>query len=215
MAQYGESSIDIWAAHSAVLTLTQIPIPSSASQLWAKVQDGAGSAAGMAQGALTVHAGVIAWCRFTYTALRQIALAIVKSVLANNQITTSQAWQVAWNTLYDLQADYTNIIEDREQRTCAGLKLMFGLDNPWADVLYYSCLSQASLVDNMFALALNVFVDIPMVTCICKDTSNLPVQLFAMEVSNFWLYLALFQANTSVSRRAPRIYLQPSCQPCT
>ena len=70
---------------------------------------------------------------------------------------------------------------DREQRACAGLKLIFGLDNPWADVLYYHCLTQTTLVDSLFALTLNIVVDIPMVTCICKDATNQPITLYAME----------------------------------
>ena len=103
MAQYGESTIDIWAAHSAVLTLSQVPIRETVTQLWAKIQDGPGTAAGMMQSGLSVHAGVVAWCRFTYTALRQIALAVVKAVLAGNSLTSSDAWKITWNTLYDLQ----------------------------------------------------------------------------------------------------------------
>ena len=38
MAQYGEASVDLWAAHSAILTLTQVPLRETATQLWAKIQ---------------------------------------------------------------------------------------------------------------------------------------------------------------------------------
>ena len=83
--------------------------------------------------------------------------------------------------LSGLQADYQNIIVDREQRACAGLRLMFGLDNPWANVIYYECMAQTQLVDSLFSLALNIFVDIPMATCVCKDSKNQPIALYAMQ----------------------------------
>ena len=45
----------------------------------------------------------MAWCRFTYTAIRQVVLAIVKTVLAGGSLTKDDAWKITWNTLYDLQ----------------------------------------------------------------------------------------------------------------
>ena len=123
----------------------------------------------------------MAWCRFTYTAIRQVVLAIVKTVLAGGSLTKDDAWKITWNTLYDLQADYQNIIVDREQRACTGLRLMFGLTNPWANVIYYQCMAQTQLVDNLFSLGLNLFVDIPMATCVCKDAKNQPIALYATQ----------------------------------
>lgn len=49
---------------------------------------------------------------------------------------------------------------------------MFGVDNPWADLLYHQCAAGAELGDGMLRLALDIFVRIPMAKCVCKDVSG-------------------------------------------
>jgi hypothetical protein len=182
LSKYGQGSVDIWAARSAILTLTRTPIRDQLDSLWATVQGSAGSVSGMASGAVKVQTGVVAWCRFGYRAIVTITLAILKPILAGQAPTSQAVWRVFWSALYDLKANYTSIITDRNRMACGGLKLMFGMDNPWANVVYHQCASAAELTDGLFALLLSIFVDIPMVKCVCKDSAGQPIASFVTDV---------------------------------
>jgi hypothetical protein len=213
MSIYGEATVDVWAARSAVLTLANTPIPDSTEKLWAMVQGGAGSAAGVAQGLLKVQAGVVAWARFTYSAMRRVALVLLKSLLAGRQMTSRDAWQATMNTLYDLQGDYESIIVDRMEHACAGVRLMFGLDSPFALVLYHGCMTHSASLKSMYRTAVQMFVVVPMATCICRDAANQYVAQYAMEtcvpripVSLVpTLFMIVRQAEGTLPRQMPKL----------
>ena len=178
MALYGESKIDFFSASFAVMTLTKVPVADEAKNMFATVVDTAGSGGGVVQGSLYVSAATITLARFSYKALSTVALTLTKSVLQRNELTQAAIWQITWNALYDLQAEFDSTVVARSQLGCAGLRLMFGLDNPWARLVYHQCAAAAELYGNLFQLAMTIVVDVPMVVCVCKDSAGQNLQTF-------------------------------------
>jgi hypothetical protein len=181
MSQYGQGAVDAWAGGAGLLTLTRVPIREQATQVWAVVQAGtAGDGARMVLGLASPGAGVLAWSRFAYKAFSTIALDLLKRFLDPlRDITLFGAFTLFWADLYDLREEFSATVTSRMRLACGGIKLMFGVDNPWANLLYHECAAGAELGDGMLRLALDVFVQIPMAKCVCKDVSgrSVPVQV--------------------------------------
>lgn len=173
MEQYGHGSIDLWASRSAVIRLTSVPMKDLIEQGLGVLTSTPGSAWGGLGGVLKVNAAGIAWARFGYKAVSEIVLVIVKAVLRRDSLTTQAIFQAIWATLYDLKESYTRVITDRNLMACAGIKLMFGLTNPWANMLYGMCAMNAEYHKSLMNMAMDIFVKIPMVKCVCKDASGL------------------------------------------
>ena len=172
MDQYGFASVDLWSARSEVISLLQIPVFDQVDKTMAVLQSSAGSDTMMIAGVFKVQTATIAWARFAYKAVSEIALVIAKEVLQGKDQTAQHIWQAVWATLYDLQTEYTSVITDRNLMACGGLRLMFGLDNPWANLLYSSCAMNAEYYASMLQMTMDVFVEIPMVKCVCKDSAG-------------------------------------------
>jgi len=56
--------------------------------------------------------------------------------------------------------------------------MMLGSDNPWAGVAYAYCVAGAEYLDGVLSLALDVFVHIPMVKCVCKDAAGSNIRAY-------------------------------------
>lgn len=183
MAQYGQGAVDVWAGGRTVLILTRVPIREQAVQLWATVQAGTmGDASRMLQGLATPGAGVLAWSRFVYRAVSEFALVLLKRFLDPlTDLTLSGAYSLFWGNLYDLRDEYTTTVTSRMRLACGGIKLIFGVDSPWAELLYHQCAAGAELTDGMFRLVLDIFVLIPMAKCVCKDVSGQAVSSFVTQ----------------------------------
>ena len=173
MDQYGYAAVDLWSARSSVIRLMQVPVFEQIDKTMAVLQANPGSETMVLGGVFKVQTAGIAWARFTYKAVSEIALVIAKEVLKGKDQTAQQIWQAVWATLYDLQAQYTTVITDRNLMACGGLKLMFGLDNPWANLLYSTCEMNAEYYASVLRMAMDMFVEIPMVKCVCKDSAGL------------------------------------------
>lgn len=110
-----------------------------------------------------------------------MTLALVKRALRRLPLTLAVAWGVLWADLYDARAEFAATITERNRLGCGGLRLMFGLGNPWSDLVYHQCVAGAQLVDNMMGLALTMFVEVPMAKCVCKDTSGQSILSFVRD----------------------------------
>jgi len=183
MAQYGQGAVDAWAGGRAVLLLTRVPVREQAVQLWATVQAGTmGDASRMLQGLATPGAGALAWSRFVYRAGSEYALALLQRFLDPlDDLTLARAATLFWAGLYDLRDEYTATVTSRMRLACGGLKLIFGVDSPWAGLLYHQCAAGAELTDGVFRLVLDIFVQIPMAKCVCKDVAGQAVSAFVTQ----------------------------------
>jgi len=142
--------------------------------VWATVQAGtAGDGARMVMGLSSPGAGVLAWSRFSYKVFSTVALDLLKRFLDPlTDITLGGAVSLFWADLYDLQEEFSATVTSRMRLACGGIKVMFGVENPWANLLYHQCAAGAELGDGMLRLALDIFVQIPMAKCVCKDVSS-------------------------------------------
>ena len=133
----------------------------------------AGDGARMALALFNPGAGLLAWSRFTYKVFSTLALTLLKRFLDPLQdITLAQAFRLFWANLYDLRDEFTATVTSRMRLACGGIKVMFGVDNPWANLLYHQCAATAELGDGMLRLTVDIFVQIPMAKCVCKDVSG-------------------------------------------
>lgn len=183
MSQYGQGAVDAWAGTRGVLQLTKAPLREQAAQIWATVRSATTrDAAGMIAGLAFPPAGVMAWGRFVYRTFSTYAIALLKRILDPLvHVTASDAFALFWANLYDLQGEYTSTVSDRVRLACGGIKLMLGLDNPWAGLLYHQCMASAELTDGTLALVLNIFVQIPMAKCVCKDAAGQSLSRFVVQ----------------------------------
>jgi hypothetical protein len=162
MSQYGQGTVDIWAARASVLTLTRVPVRDQLTQVWASVQSGLQQGGGgMKQAFSTGASGLVAWSRYSYTALSVIAVDLTKRVLdPDYDLDASKVFSLIWANLYDLSDEFDATVATRLNTGCGGLKLMFGISNPWADLVYYECAAGAELTRSLMRLALNIFVQV-------------------------------------------------------
>lgn len=183
MAQYGQGAVDVWAGGRGVLHLVNVPVREQAMQLWATVRSGTlGDAAKMIDGLSMPGAGLVAWVRFIYRVLSTYTLALLKRFLDPLQdVTLNQAFTLFWANLFDLKGEFTTTVTNRVRLACGGIKLIFGVDNPWADLLYHQCGAAAEMTDGMLSLIVDIFVQIPMAKCVCKDSAGQDVAWFVRE----------------------------------
>ena len=55
---------------------------------------------------------------------------------------------------------------------------MLGYDNPWAALAYSYCIAGAEYLDGILNMALNIFVHIPTVKCVCKDSAGTNIRSY-------------------------------------
>jgi len=178
MSQYGEGTIDIWTQRASVQTLTNLPISSELTSLWGFIRGGGAPIQGLSHATL----GFTAWSRYCYKCSMEIAMALVRDYLAGTELTFDFVWTRMWGLVYDLQEYYSDTVNSKSKLSCAGLRLMFGGSNPWADVIYYQCMSGSELAHDMIGFILTIFVDAPMIKCVCKDAAGVDPATYVTDV---------------------------------
>jgi hypothetical protein len=164
MAQYGEGTIDFLAIQSSVITLSKIPMKEQIPALVGSIQSGS-----IFTSFNNAQSNTLMWARFTYNVFKEVFLVIFKSSLKNTQMTSSEIWQTLWDTLYNLKGYYKSTVVETNQLACSGIKLMFGVDNPWATLAYYMCIANTGLFDSILDTILDITVYVPMSVCVCKE----------------------------------------------
>ena len=211
-SQYGKAMIDIWSAQASILTLTRVPVKEQVTALWASVQP-ASEGGTRQQGGSYVSAALGGWSRFSYKAMSTIALDLVKRTLdttSTDELTAARVFQLIWANLYDLKDEFDTAITGPTRMGCAGLKLIFGTDNPWASLMYHQCVASAELTgDLLMGLGLNMFVLIPMAKCVCKDSRGHDVSTFVKETCAPPLPVALLPTLYTISNEAQAMVSNP------
>jgi len=109
-------------------------------------------------------------------------MAFVKDLLSGVEPTFDYIWTRLWGILYDHQDYYSDTVQRKTRLSCAGLRLMFGSSNPWADIIYYQCLSASELTSDLLRVVLTIFVDAPMIKCVCKDSAGVDPVTYTVDV---------------------------------
>ena len=58
---------------------------------------------------------------------------------------------------------------------------MMGGDNPWGSLLYHLCRSSTTLPAGVLDMFLLMFVDVPLVKCMCKDSQGHRMDVYALQ----------------------------------
>ena len=132
----------------------------------------------MLGGAFRVHLTTLAWGRFAYKGLSRVAVTILSSALQGSAQTSDQIWNAVWAVLYDLEAAYAADVTQPTLTGCAGIQLLLGESNPWAELAYGSCAMGAEYYASIFRITLDLFVDVPMIKCVCKDAAGQNPRLY-------------------------------------
>jgi hypothetical protein len=79
---------------------------------------------------------------------------------------------VLWQVLSDSTDDFETYLVKPGFRACAGLGVMLGYSNPWARLFREACTSAVATQAAAAATVRVLFVDIPTLSCICRDAEG-------------------------------------------
>ena len=83
--------------------------------------------------------------------------------------------------VYDVSNQYETVLQTRSTAGCTGILVMLGGNNPWAEVAEAVCLSSANLIFGMIDLLLTIFVEVPLVHCVCKASIGYSLPTYAIQ----------------------------------
>ena len=176
LGQYGRETRSVLSAGSGgVVTLLTTPIPSELAGAWAMIQQPGIPASGL--GPMAAASG---FAKFSAKLLSGAARDLLRlSVVRGEMLTMSEMWRTFLTAVYEHRPVLKNHVGDKAESACMGLQAMMGGANPWGRLLSGSCLSQAVLPQAMLDLFLELFVDAPLVKCMCRDSEGSVVTAYA------------------------------------
>ena len=79
---------------------------------------------------------------------------------------------VFWNVVYEGRVDYKELVATRMFNTCGGLALMAGYTTPMGNMILHYCFAGVKSTTATLDLVSVFMVDLPVIVCICKQTSG-------------------------------------------
>ena len=86
---------------------------------------------------------------------------------------------VLWQSLSDSMDEFTIFLVKPGFRVCSGMGVMLGGTNPWARIVRESCSASVAMQQSSMTAAEVLFVQVPVLTCICRDTEGKNFEDFA------------------------------------
>lgn len=173
---FGRGSVGITEIRGGIVNLLNIPIADQITNTYALIRQ-----PGALSGVSKVAGGSVSWARFTSRFLSIVAVNFVKKLLVEGSVNLSDVWRYFVNALYDHKGFFKSSVTDRGISACMGLEIMFGGSTPPGRLLYHGCLSSVTFIDGAMNLFLHMFVNAPVVKCVCKDSEGKRVSLYARE----------------------------------
>ncbi|KAJ1468673.1 hypothetical protein T484DRAFT_3629597 [Baffinella frigidus] len=118
-------------------------------------------------------------CRMWKTLVVSTLLPALDSVFSDgdSKLLVNGLWQV----VYASQADYKTLILASELRSCVGLQLMLGQSNPFGRLAGTVCESSVMFKLGAIDTGMAIFVDLPMLACLCTDSQQKDYKQWAMD----------------------------------
>jgi len=178
LGEYGRGTVGIADLQGGgVMSLLNTPLPEQVAGMWALMRQ-PGSPAGAAK----MVAGASSWARYSARFFAKLAVEVLKVMLVTSgTVDMSVLWRKLMGVLYDLRPYYKSSVTDRAYGACLGLEIMLGGANPWGRLVYHGCKSSAAMLEGAMDLVIHIFVDAPMVKCVCKDSATHKVSKYARE----------------------------------
>jgi hypothetical protein len=176
LGAYGRETRSVLSAGSGgVVTLLTTPLPSELSGAWAMIQS-----PGLPMNGVGVMATMGGMARFTAKLFGGAGRDLLRlSVVRGELLTLSEVWRTFLTAVYEHRPELKSSVGDKAASACAGLERMLGGANPWGRLLSGSCLTSAALPQAMLDLFLELFVDAPLVKCMCRDSEGSVVTAYA------------------------------------
>jgi len=172
-AAVGAATVSVYEVSGGVAGLLKSPIPAQIESLFGVVtgRTKMQSAAHLASSGST-------WSRFATRIFMVIGVDMVIALCSVPEVTVAALHRILTNGIYDQRAAFQAIVADRAKGGCEGVRIIFGGDNPWANVLYHLCMSSADFLNGAYDFGMSLFVEAPMVKCICKDAAGQNVRTY-------------------------------------
>ena len=168
LGAYGRGAVGIAGLQNGgVISLLNTPVAEQFSSAYALVRN-----PGVVSGAAKVVGGASSWARFSARFFAVVGADVAQRVVSNGGLGLGDLWQSMVGTMYDQRPFFKSAVTDRAVSACLGLQVMFGGANPAGLLFYHSCTSSALLLDGAFDSFLHLFVDAPVVKCVCKDSEG-------------------------------------------
>jgi hypothetical protein len=178
LGTYGKGTVGITDLQGGgVMSLLNTPLPAQAAGMWALMRQ-----PGAPSGAAKMAAGASSWARYSSRFFAKLAVDVLKVVLVSKGVVDmGELWRKLMGALYDLRPYYKSSVTDRAHSACLGLEIMVGGANPWGRLLYHGCKGSAALLEGVMDLVIHIFVDAPMVKCVCRDSETHAIGKYARE----------------------------------
>lgn len=174
LSVYKGGTVDITQVRSGTVSLFDVPLADQAKGIWGLVRN-----PGASVGSVDVLASGTAWGRYWSAFVSENSVEMTKEILANGNLDLDDLWHNLLSTTYELRPLYQEVVVKRSERACMGLELLMGGSNPWGRLLYFACQSSARFAGGIMDLFLLLFVDAPIVKCVCKDSAGHSVAEYA------------------------------------
>jgi hypothetical protein len=177
LSAYGKGTVGVLETQGGVMSLLNTPLPAQVAGMWALMRQ-PGSPAGAAK----VAAGASSWARYSARFFTKLAVDMVKlALVSGGAIAAGEIWRRMMAALYDLRPYFRSSVTERSYDACLGLQVMMGGANPWGRLLYHGCKGSSALMEGAMDLVIHLFVDAPMVKCVCKDSATHDVAKYTRE----------------------------------
>ena len=173
---YGRGTVDITQLRGGVMSLLNTPLPEQLSGVFALAKQ-----PGAVAGAAKIMGAASSWARYSCRFFVVVSTGVVQQVLQGGALSLNGLWSKMVGTLYDERPLFKSAVTDRSRSACLGLEVMAGGANPLGRVMHHSCLSSALLLDGMMDIFLRLFVDAPVLKCVCKDSAGRKVAKYARD----------------------------------
>ena len=173
---YGRGTVGITEVRGGVLSLLNTPLPEQLAGVYAFVRQ-----PGSLSGAAKVAGAASSWARYSARFFAVVGVQLARKLVAEGSIDVSELWRNMVGALYDQRPFFKSSVTDRAYSACLGLQVMVGGANPFGSLLYHGCLSSALLLDGGMDVFLHLFVDAPVLKCVCKDSEGKLVAKYARD----------------------------------
>lgn len=173
---YGRETTSILTSGGNLINLLQTPMPSQISELFAVIRQ-----PNLAASSGKMALGVNSMARFTARAYAKIILDSAKVSFGVGTVDSMLLFRQFLSAVYDLRPYFKTSVSDRAGAACLGIEQMFGGYNPWGRLVYHQCMAAPILMEGMLDLFVGIFIDVPTIKCVCKDSAGHTLTVFARQ----------------------------------